>query len=54
MQINAFTKDRREHIDSIDHEIKLVKEKITNTKQGWIIYLESLEKTLLENVPTYN
>jgi hypothetical protein len=27
-----------------------VKEKITNTKQGWIIYLESLEKNLLENV----
>ena len=48
--VNEFTKDRREHIDSIDHEIKLVKEKITNAKQGWIIYLESLEKTLLENV----
>ena len=50
--VNEFTKDRREHIDSIDHEIKLVKEKITNAKQGWIIYLESLEKTLLENVRT--
>ena len=50
--VNEFTKDRREHIDSIDDEIKLVKEKITNAKQGWIIYLESLEKTLLENVRT--
>jgi hypothetical protein len=48
--VNEFTKDRREHIDSIDDEIKLVKEKITNAKQGWIIYLESLEKNLLENV----
>jgi hypothetical protein len=48
--VNEFTKDRREHIESIDDEIKLVKEKITNAKQGWIIYLESLEKTLLENV----
>jgi Ni,Fe-hydrogenase III large subunit len=36
--VNAFTKDRREHIESIDDEIKLVKEKITNAKQGWIIY----------------
>jgi hypothetical protein len=27
--VNEFTKDRREHIDSIDDEIKLVKEKIT-------------------------
>jgi hypothetical protein len=48
--INEFTKDRREHIESIDDEIKQVKEKITNAKQGWFSYLESLEKTLLENV----
>jgi hypothetical protein len=48
--VNEFTKDRREHIESIDNEIKQVKEKITNVKQGWISYLESLEKSLLENV----
>jgi gas vesicle protein len=48
--VNEFTKNRREHIDSIDNEIKQVKEKITNVKQGWISYLESLEKSLLENV----
>jgi flagellar motor component MotA len=29
---------------------KQVKEKITNVKQGWISYLESLEKSLLENI----
>jgi hypothetical protein len=34
----------------MDDEIKLVKEKITNAKQGWISYLESLEKSLFENV----
>jgi phage shock protein A len=48
--VNEFTKNRREHIDSIDNEIKQVKEKITNVKQGWISYLESLEKSLLENI----
>jgi uncharacterized coiled-coil DUF342 family protein len=48
--VNEFTKDRREHIDSIDDEIKQVKDKITNAKQGWISYLESLEKFLFENV----
>jgi hypothetical protein len=32
--VNEFTKDRREHIESIDNEIKQVKEKITNVKQG--------------------
>ena len=48
--VNEFTKDRREHIDSIDDEIKQVKDKITNAKQGWISYLESLEKSLFENV----
>jgi archaellum component FlaC len=48
--VNEFTKDRREHIESIDNEIKQVKEKITNVKQGWISYLESLEQSLLENV----
>ena len=46
--VNEFTKDRREHIESIANEIKQVKEKITNVKQGWISYLESLETTLLE------
>ena len=48
--VNEFTKDRREHIESIDNEIKQVKEKITNVKQEWISYLESLEQSLLENV----
>ena len=48
--VNEFTKDRREHIESIDNEINQVKEKITSVKQGWISYLESLEKSLLENV----
>jgi hypothetical protein len=45
--VNEFTKDRREHIESIDNEIKQVKEKITNVKQGWISYLESLFSTIL-------
>ena len=40
--VNKFTKDRKEHIESIDNEIKQVKEKITNVKQVWISYLESL------------
>jgi hypothetical protein len=48
--VNEYTKDRREHIESMDDEIKQVKEKIINAKQGWISYLKSLEKTLLENV----
>jgi translation initiation factor 2B subunit (eIF-2B alpha/beta/delta family) len=48
--VNEFTKDRREHIENMDDEIKQVKDKIINAKQGWISYLESLEKTLLENV----
>jgi translation initiation factor 2B subunit (eIF-2B alpha/beta/delta family) len=48
--VNEFTKDRREHIENMDDEIKQVKEKIINAKQGWISYLESLEETLLENV----
>ena len=34
----------------MDDEIKQVKDKIINAKQGWISYLESLEKNLLENV----
>jgi hypothetical protein len=41
--VNEFTKDRREHMESIDNEIKDVKEKITSVKQGRISYLESLE-----------
>jgi hypothetical protein len=41
--VNEFTKDRREHMESIDNEIKDVKEKITSIKQGRISYLESLE-----------
>ena len=47
---NEFTKDRREHMESIDDEIKQVKEKIFHVKQGWISYLESLATSLLENV----
>ena len=46
---NELTKDRREHIESLKNEIKQVKDRITNTKQGWIRYLESLETSLLEN-----
>jgi hypothetical protein len=47
---NEFTKDRREHIESLNKEIKLMKNRITNLTQGWISYLQSLETTLLENV----
>jgi hypothetical protein len=47
---NEFTKDRKEHMESIDDEIKQVKEKIFHVKQGWISYLESLAASLLENV----
>ena len=47
---NEFAKDRREHIESLNKEIKLMKDRITNLKQGWISYLQSLETTLLENV----
>ena len=47
---NAFTKDRRAHIESLNNEIKQVKDKIINVKQGWIRYLESVETTLLDNV----
>jgi hypothetical protein len=43
--VNEFTKNRREHIDSIDNEIKQVKEKITNVKQGWISYAMRLDET---------
>jgi len=48
--VNEFTKDRREHMESIDSEIKQAKEKITSVKQRRISYLESLETSLLENV----
>lgn len=48
--VNEFSKDRREHITSLNKEIKQVKDGITNLKQGWISYLESLEKSLLENL----
>jgi GTPase involved in cell partitioning and DNA repair len=48
--VNEFTKDRREHIESLNNEIKQVKDKIINVKQGWIRYLESVETTLLDNV----
>jgi uncharacterized protein YqgQ len=34
--VNEFTKDRREYIESMDDEIKQVKDKIINAKQGWI------------------
>jgi sugar lactone lactonase YvrE len=47
---NEFTKDRREHIASLNKTIKQVKDRITKVKQGWIRYLESIERTLLENV----
>ena len=47
--VNEFTKDRREHIGSIDDQSNQVKEKITNAIQGWISYLESLEKSLIKN-----
>ena len=47
---NEFSKDRREHIESLNKKIKQVKDKITHAKQGWISYLESLETTLLENI----
>ena len=53
-RVNEFTKDRREHIGSIDAEIKQVKEKITNAKQGWISYLESLEKSLIKKKNRHN
>jgi hypothetical protein len=48
--VNEFTKDRREHIESLNNEIKQVKDRITHVKQRWISYLESLETTLLENL----
>ena len=48
--VNEFTKDRREHIESLNNEIKKVKDRITHVKQGWISYLQSLETTLLENL----
>jgi hypothetical protein len=34
--VNEFTKDRREHIESLNNEIKKVKDRITHVKQGWI------------------
>ena len=37
--VNEFTKDRSEHMESIDNEIKQVKEKIKSVKQGRISYL---------------
>ena len=48
--VNEFTKDRKEHIGSLNKEIKQVKDKIFHLKQGWISYLESLETSLLEKV----
>jgi hypothetical protein len=48
--VNEFTNDRREHIESLNKTIKQVKDRITNVKRGWIRYLESIERTLLENV----
>ena len=48
--VNEFTKDRREHIESLNNEIKQVKDRITHIKQRWISYLQSLETTLLENL----